>query len=199
MLIVANSYMTVYGAEKHLNYFNDSLFADVNFPTGIDRDTAINNIIMACGEFPILYTNLDFFKECVTVWGNKYGLAFAKWVEGFASEFSPIDNYDRNEYWEDHSGSEDKTTFGRKTTETHEVSAANSSNYQPKDKNTTDLSNSDTTTTKANSKHEGRIHGNIGVMRTTDILEGWMNFYKDYNIYDIMADTFVREFCILVY
>lgn len=180
---MASSYMTVYGAEKHLNYFNDSLFADVNFPTGIDRDTAINNIIMACGEFPILYTNLDFFKECVTVWGNKYSLAFAKWVEGFAEDFSPIDNYDRQEKWTD-------TASGSSTTET-QVSAANSSTYQPKNKIISTPGDKNT--------HEGRIHGNIGVMRTTDILEGWMEFYKNYNVYDIMADTFVREFCILVY
>ena len=191
--------MTVYGAEKYLNSLNTSLFADVTFPTGIDRTTAINNIILKCDEFPILYSNLDFFKEAVKVWASKYSLAWSKWVEGFAAEFSPIDNYDRNESWEDHSGAEDKTTFGRKTTETHEVSAMDSSAYQPKDKTVTDLSNSDTVTNKTNSSHKGRIHGNVGVMKTTEILAGWMDFYKDYNIYDIMADTFVREFCILVY
>ena len=212
---MANSYLTVMGAEKYLNSLDDSLFAGVEFPEGIDRTTAINNILLESGEFPVLYSDLDFFKEAVTVWGSKYNLAFAKWVQGFAEEFSPIDNYDRYESWEDHSGSEDKTTYGKKntttygktTTDTYEVSAANASGYQAKNKNTNTTSNtdsdqlsgSDTITNKTNSSHTGRVHGNIGVMTTTDILSGWMKFYKDYNIYDIMADTFVREFCILVY
>lgn len=180
---MANSYMTVYGAEQYLNYFNDSLFKDVSFPTEIDRDIAINNIILKCDEFPILYTDLDFFKEVIKVWAGKYSLAWEKWVEGFAAEFSPIDNYDRNEKWTD-------TASGSSTTET-QVSAMDSSSYQPKNKITSSPGDKNT--------HEGRIHGNIGVMKTTEILAGWMDFYKDYNIYDIMADTFVREFCILVY
>ena len=212
---MANSYLTVMGAEKYLNSINDSLFAGVTFPEGIDRTTAINNILLECGEFPVLYSDLDFFKEAVTVWGSKYSLAFAKWVQGFAEEFSPIDNYDRYEFWEDHATGQDKTSYGKKntttygktTTDTYEVSAANASGYQAKNKNTnatsnTDsdqLSGTDTIDNKADSAHTGRIHGNIGVMTTTDILAGWMKFYKDYNIYDIMADTFVREFCILVY
>ena len=196
---MANSYLTVMGAEKYLNSINDSLFAGVTFPTGIDRATAINNILLKAGEFPVLYSDIDFFKEAVTVWGAKYSLAFAKWVEGFAEEFSPIDNYDRYEFWEDHATGQDKTTYGKTTTDTYEVSAANSSGYQAKNKNTNSTANTDTLDNKADSAHTGRIHGNIGVMTTTDILAGWMKFYKDYNIYDIMADTFVREFCILVY
>lgn len=180
---MAHSYMTVYGAEQYLNALNDSLFAGVTFPEGINRTTAINNIILKSGEFPILYSNLDFFKEAVTTWGSKYGLAFEKWVEGFASEFSPIDNYDRNEKWTD-------TASGSTSSET-QVSAYDSSTYQPKSKLVTTPGDKNT--------HEGRIHGNIGVMKTTDILAGWMDFYKDYNIYDIIADTFVREFCALVY
>lgn len=228
---MANSYLTVMGAEKYLNSINDSLFAGVTFPEGIDRTTAINNILLECGEFPVLYSDLDFFKEAVTTWGNKYNLAFEKWVQGFAEEFSPIDNYDRHEFWEDHSTGQDKTSYGKKntttygkkntttygktTTDTYEVSAANDSGYQAKNKNTNATSNTDsdqlsgsdsdqlsgidTIDNKADSAHTGRIHGNIGVMRTTDILSGWLQFYKDYNIYDIMADTFVREFCILVY
>ena len=239
--------ITVYGMEKYLNSLGKSLFSGVTFPTGIDRDVAINECIIQSNEFEVLYPDGDFFIEAVTQWSKKYALTFAKWVEGFAAEFSPIDNYDRNESWEDHKGSEDKTTYGKKntttygktdsttygktdtttfgktTTETHEVSAYDSTAYQPKDKTITgtantdsiastgtdsiastgtdsdQLSGSDTVTGKENSSHKGRIHGNIGVMRTTDILQGWINFYNDNTIYKLIADTFVAEFCIMVY
>ena len=207
--------ITVYGMEKYLNSLGKSLFSGVTFPNGINRETAINEILIQANEFEVLYPDGDFFTEAVTQWAKKYALTFAKWVEGFAAEFSPIDNYDRNEFWEDHSTGEDKTTYGKKntttygktTTDTHEVSAYDSSTYQPKDKNTqttanTDsdqLSGSDTTGLKNDSAHTGRIHGNIGVMKTTDILQGWIDFYNDNTIYKLIADTFVSEFCIQVY
>ena len=207
--------ITVIGMEKYLNTLGKSLFSGVTFPTGINRETAINEILIQANEFEVLYSDGDFFTEAVTQWAKKYALTFEKWVEGFASEFSPIDNYDRQESWEDHKGSEDKTTYGKKTTttfgktttDTHEVSAYDSSSYQPKDKNTqttanTDsdqLSGSDTITGKENSSHKGHVHGNIGVMKTTDILQGWIDFYYDNTIYKLIADTFVAEFCIMVY
>ena len=219
--------ITVYGMEKWLNSQGKSLFDGVTFPAGIVKDIAINEIIIQSNDFEVLYSDADFMTEAVTQWANKYNLTFTKWVEGFASEFSPIDNYDRQESWEDHSGSEDKTTYGKKNTtthgktdtttygrtDTHEVSPYDSNAYVGKDKTTlsnkdsvattgTDsdtLSGSDTVTGKENSSHKGHIHGNIGVMKTTEILQGWLDFYKDNTIYKLIADTFVSEFCIMVY
>ena len=191
--------ITVYGMEKYLNSLGKSLFSGVTFPEGIDRATAINECIIASNEFEVLYSDGDFFIEAVTQWAKKYQLTWAKWVEGFASEFSPIDNYDRQESWEDHKGYEDKTTYGKTTTDTHEVSAYDSSGYSPKDKTTTGTANSDTVNYKENSSHKGHVHGNIGVMRTTDILQGWIDFYKDNTVYKLIADSFVSEFCIQIY
>lgn len=240
---MASDKITVYGLERFMQSQNKSLFNQLVLPEGIDRDTCINSCILAANEFEVLYPDGDFFAEMVGLWSSRYKLTFEKWVQGFAEEFSPIDNYDRQEEWEDHRGTEDKTTYGKKSKteygkevdttygkidtlepgqiDTHEVSAFDSNTYQPKDKNTesgktvdtlsgtdsvdesgsdtTTLSGSDTTTGKDNSSHKGRVHGNIGVMTTTDILAGWTNFYKDYNIYDLISQLFVNQFCILVY
>lgn len=267
--------LTVYGIERYLNSQDRSLFSEVVFPEGIDKDTAVNEIILRSNDFEVIYSDADFLAEAITHWSKKYALTFAKWVEGFEAEFSPIDNYDRIEEWEDHEGNSNKTDYGRKDTttfgrkdtttfgrkdtttfgkkdtttngktetithaktDTHEVSAYNASTYQAKDKNTeggttttalsgTDsvqasgsdslqlsgsdsiqlsgsdsiqLSGSDTVTGKINSSHKGRVHGNIGVMTTTDILAGWTDFYGRYNLYELIADLFCAEFCIMVY
>lgn len=251
--------MTVWGMEKYMNDEGLSLFTDLSFPEGIDKTVAVNECLLQSNEFEVLYPDPYFLKEAITHWGQKYALTFTKWVEGFASEFSPIDNYDRKEEWEDHEGNSNKTDYGRKDTttfgrkdtttfgkkdtttngktetvthaktDTHEVSAYDASTYQPKDKNTeggttttalsgTDsiqasgsdslqlsgsdsvqLSGSDTITGKVNSNHKGWIHGNIGTTKTTEILSAYLDFYGEYNIYELIADVFCSEFCIMVY
>ena len=228
---MASAYMTIYGQEQWMNSLDDSLFAGLTFPTGINRDTAIDTIIEACGEFSCLYSDPEFNKEMITLWGKRYQQTFEKWVKGFSQDFSPIDNYDRSEEYSTNEGSENKTTYGRKdtttfgkkntttfgktTTDTNEVSAFDSSSYQPNEKTTTttansdseqlsgsdsvQLSGSDTDNFKKNFKYSGRIHGNIGVTTSTDVLEKWTEFYKDYNLYDLIADIFVTHFCVMVY
>lgn len=86
--------------------YDNSVFSDLTFPAGIDKDLAINEILMQCGEFEILYPDLDFLKYQITKWGSKHYLTFEKWLKALAEEFNPIHNYDRYEsYTDTHSGS----------------------------------------------------------------------------------------------
>ena len=139
--------------------YDNSVFNDLTFPAGIDKDLAINEILMECGEFEILYPDLDFLKYQITKWGSKHYFTFEKWLKALAEEFNPIHNYDRYEsYTDTHSGSgkqvdsENKVgshaenkisdSTGASFTDTHSttdddtkrnVSAYDSSTYQPKE------------------------------------------------------------------
>jgi hypothetical protein len=191
--------MTIEAIERFLARDNKSMFAAITFPTGIDKDIAVNEILRASSPFEVLYADGDYLIEAVKLWADKYYYTFAKWQKGFAEDFSPIDNYDKHSEITTNEGSEDKTTYGKKTTETHDVSAYDSSGYSPEDKVVTDLSNSDTVTYKKNFKHTEYTHGNIGVSTSTDVLQKWMSFYSDHNIYQMISDCFITEFCIMVY
>lgn len=46
---------------------------------------------------------------------------------------------------------------------------------------------------------KGRIHGNIGVTTSQQMLISEVDLRGKYNIYDIIAEMFVKEFCIMVY
>lgn len=150
--------------------YDNSIFENLTFPAGIDKDLAINEILIECGEFEILYPNLDFLKFQITKWGEKHYYTFEKWLTALAAEFNPIHNYDRyEEYTDTHSGSgkqidsekrndvenrssnhsEDKTSdsTGASFTDTHSttdddtkrnVSAYDSSTYQPKEQEKTE-------------------------------------------------------------
>lgn len=150
--------------------YDNSIFENLTFPAGVDKNLAINEILMECGEFEILYPDLDFLKFQITKWGEKHYYTFEKWLTALAAEFNPIHNYDRyEEYTDTHSGSgkqidsekrndvenrssnhsEDKTSdsTGASFTDTHSttdddtkrnVSAYDSSTYQPKEQEKTD-------------------------------------------------------------
>ena len=219
--------MTVEALERFLSRDGKSMFSNITFPSDIDKNIAVNEIIKESSAFEVLYADGDYMIEAVKLWSEKYYYTFQKWAKGFKEDFSPIDNYDRHEESENHRGEEDKTTYGKKDTttygkkdtftngkiETHEVSAYNSSTYQPEDKtsfsgndssqlsgsDSLQLSGSDTVNIKENSSYKTHVHGNIGVSTSTDVLTKWMDFYHDYNIYKMIADCYVSEFCIMVY
>ena len=43
--------------------YDESLFNDMSIPDTIDRDTLVNNILMECGEFELLYPSWDIYRH----------------------------------------------------------------------------------------------------------------------------------------
>lgn len=52
--------------------------------------------------------------------------------------------------------------------------------------------------TKRDSKHSGRVHGNIGTMTTQSMIEQ-ERAVAEFNIYDRICNDFIEEFCLLNY
>lgn len=99
---MSSATMTMLGMS---NYVPD-LFDDLTFPAGIDKETAVDEILLKCGEFELLYSNPAFLKTAITHWGKKHYRTFAEWVKALAIEFDPLYNYDRyEEYTDDKTGS----------------------------------------------------------------------------------------------
>lgn len=149
---------------------------------GIEKDTLINTILLRCGEFEVLYSDLQFFKNAVTLWNNKHKRTFEKWIEAINIEYNPIHNYDRLEEWEDETNSNGNSEGL--------VSAFDSSSYQNDSKSINDL--------KTNSKRIGRTSGNIGVTTTQEMLKSEFDIAR-WNVYEQIADLFAAEFCLMVY
>ena len=120
--------------------------------------------------------------------------------------------------------SQDELTHDTTDVTEREVSAYDSSTYQPAEKTTTDLDGTDTTTYTGtdttthsgtikdeygegssgseteNSKnvHSGRLHGNIGVTTSQQMLEAELDIAR-WNIYEHITDIFLSEFIIPIY
>ena len=208
----------------------DDLFKNLNLPEGIDKDTLVGNILMRGGEFEIMYSDPYFLQNLIGIWSSKWYRTFDKWVKALAIEYSPLENYDKREEWQDtrnnHGSETTSESLGRTTsdslsrtatdggtTET-KVSAYDSSTYQPSNQVTvtnssgfTDTgsgtlndttSGSTTTSFGEGAKHEGRVHGNVGITTSQTMLESELQI-AEWNLYEHITDLFLSEFVIPIY
>lgn len=182
--------------------YDNTLFDGLTLPAGIDKDICVNEILRRCGEFELIYTDLDFNKALITQFGNKHMRTFTKWVEGLAEEFNPLHNYDRHEIYTDTHKSDATSQSSTQTTSNadRKVSAYDASNMQPKEQETSGGSGTGSATNSATDeiKHEAHLYGNLGVTTSTQMLEDFLRVER-WNIYEHIADIFCDEFCIPIY
>lgn len=218
--------ITMLGLEMALSPEGKSIFDLLELPEGIDKDTVTDNIILEGGDFEVLYADPYMFRMAVGTWARKHLRTFEKWINALNIEYNPLENYDRKEDWTDSGTKNSKTTgsgtngetnsgsvgnSGTNTVETT-VSAFDSGSYQPSDKTTETPA---TTTTSSNTLsgsfsnseelhegdkqiHDGRIHGNIGVTTSQQMLQSELDIAR-FNLVQQITDLFLTEFTLMIY
>ena len=212
---MAAATMTLIG----LYNWDNTIFDKLNVPEALNKDTLINNILLRSGEFEVMFADPDFMKDAIGMFSDAWQPTFDRWVNALSIEYNPLENYDRTEDWSDtrnssetgsNSGSSSSSTSGTTSnTTTNKVSA-----YDAGDALTTrdqaqtygaDGSSSSGTTSGTNSlktsegaKHNGRIHGNIGVTTSQQMLISELDLGY-WNIYEKITDLFLTNFVIPVY
>lgn len=214
--------MTILSMEKWLNHENDSLFAEIDLPGGIDKDIMVQTILLRCAEFEVFYADPYYMKQVTTLFYKKHYKTFEHWVEGLSADWNPIENYDRYEDYKgnrkedrtgkrsDESTSNDTTTASGSGSTESAVTTYESATYKPEGK-TTSTSASGSTATGSNKAeaestdnlqgedtHEIHIHGNIGVTQASDMVLNYLEMWS-WNIYEHIADLYKDEFCVGVY
>lgn len=226
--------ITIVGQETWLQKDNKSLFDLFTLPEAIDKDECIDNIMLDCGEFEVLYSDPYFMRSAIGVWSKKHYRTFEKWAAALAIDYNPLENYDRIEEWTDKENEKSDVDFGDKTKTTTDsttdtsgkseqngntedlVSAFDSDSYQESEKHEIDtdeshednvksntvLNNETTQNTKGNKDtegtHDGRIHGNIGVTTSQQMLQSELDIAR-FNLIQQITDLFATELCLLVY
>ena len=195
--------------------WDNTLFDNLTFPEGIDKQTALDDILLRSGDFEVIYPDFDFLKFSIGAWSRKYQPTFTRWINVLSKEYDPIENYDRQEHWEDsgsskgsRKGSASGNTSGNtRSTNTDLVSAYDAGdNLTTKGQNIiagNDSSNSSSnssedTTGTTNGTHDGHVHGNIGVMSSQDMVHQELDLaYR--NIYNMITELFLTEFVLPIY
>ncbi len=177
---------------------NPTLFDNMVLPypdVDLNRDMLINNLLMECAEYEILYTDPDFMKWAINQWSAKEINVWNKLLETTKFDYDPIANYDRNETWTDSGHIKTKTT--PKGTVTYSETGYNTGTGF---KNTEKVENGGTNEAENwnEVKRTGRAYGNIGVTSTQQLIEQERETDK-FNIYDVIIESFKNRFCLLIY
>lgn len=207
---MASSKTTLIGMNIFMLNMNDDLFKNLTLPEDLDKQTLVNNILMRGGEFEVLYSNPTAMQQMIGLWSATWQPTFIRWARALAIEYAPLENYDRFEHWTDEvdgegssesSGSVDTTTSD---TSQLDKSAYDQSAYSPYELTTnggtvgTTTSDTTGTTMSNDSEHDGRIHGNIGVTTSQQMLTQELELGY-WNVYEKMTELFLQEFVIPVY
>lgn len=215
--------LTLYGMLQ----YDNTLLNGILLPQGIERDLLKAHIIKRSGDLYPYYQVPPILKDLIANWFIEKYSDFEKIYNAYSSDYNPIENYDRREDSKrtlTDSGS-DKTTNTLGSTRTVHtentldtvttdlISAADADTFQnqsqtevagtPESTSTDTGSGSDQIQTDYGKKnddvYESRIHGNIGVTTSQQMLESEISLRTRYNIYELIAGLFEQEFITQLY
>ena len=177
--------------QNQLDYL-PSLLDGVVVPAGINTDILKSQIMLECGLLTPLYSEPAVMKAAIAQWFAARTWTFEHLLKIVQAEYSPIENYDRNEHWEKEidswrditeqlSGKDQRdfdSTLSNKDTTTRsvegdltteqEVSPYNSSSYVDSQKSTVSDGQEITTETEYGRKDTQNDDITYGKKTTTD-------------------------------
>lgn len=104
------------------NYTGNDLFSGFRVPEGMDRSTAMDNILLECAELSLVYTEPLFMQRAIKQWTDKEFKIWEKLYNTENLDYNPIWNVDAHiseiEATErDKTGNLDRRTSGNETGE----------------------------------------------------------------------------------
>lgn len=207
--------------------YDNSLFDNLALPADIDtsdnREMLIDNLLMECGHFEVLYPDFDLMKSLIGRFSRRKLPVWQHLYETTQYEYNPIHNYDRDENYTETTNIKDDTqssmqtgtqagTTSKQTDNTvNKVSGYNNAGGLT-DRDSSDYnsgvntSSNQITASSDNSKYNramGNKHllhaeGNIGVTSTQQMIQQEREV-AEFNIFDRIIDDLKKQFCLLVY
>lgn len=154
--------------------FDNTIFDGLLLPNGVERDALLFELLAETAELELLYPDADFLKIAIEKWSINSRTSWERLYNSFIIEYNPIENYDRKEEFKD---------IGHAVSR---VAAFNESELTP-------AGDGDTVADRT-----GRIHGNIGVTTTQQMLKEERAIATQ-KFSDIFISEFKKRFCILIY
>ena len=154
--------------------YNPDVFRYFEVPDGMDRQTAINNIIIECSDFELLYPSYTFMEMAIKNWTAVESGIWEKMKKTEDAEYNPLWNVDA-----DIVETEDSNGIG-----------------STKGYNSTDWL--DNAKTKGDTTRTIRRTGNIGVTSSQQLIKEEREV-ADFSTYKYITESFKKRFCLMVY
>lgn len=193
-----------------LYQYDNTIFNELVLPDGMDKQLYINNLLMETAEMEVLFSNPATMRSVIGIWSSAHLDSWEKMWNTTKLEYNPIENYDRQEDWTDNNQTNSNvqsTDTGKGKNHSTDISKAagfDSGNLVTSGQNDNDSTNESTQTGKSEGnskeelKHTGRVHGNIGVTTSQQMIEEERRV-ADWNMYDYLIDKFKQKFLLLIY
>lgn len=210
---------TIIGMQGWMKANDDDIFKKLQLPDSVNRQIVIDNILWRASEFPLIWGNPYYIQEFIGAWSAKNLVGWERSAAALAAAYNPIHNYDRTETEEySGSGSDSATSSSSVSGNGSTTDGSTSTRYvagfdQPDTLHSSEqdvmsgsgtsssssTSTGNTSGTRSDSHNiERHLYGNIGVTTSQQMIEAELAL-RVQNITDIITDSFIREFCILVY
>lgn len=165
----------------------------------MDKDYLIARLLARTMELEVYPANPEVLQIAIKAWSDVNQVIWQKQYDLFYLKYVPMyNNFKHSTTTDDWTP---KVVYTPTGTDKTEVSEAAFNSAAPVDVNKTEYTPGVYMT--PNGKTDNRTinvdeYGNIGVMTTADIIEKEMRLWKS-NMYDQIIDSFMKEFCLLIY
>lgn len=176
-----------------LRHYRPDVFDEFGLEAPLDTQTAIDVIVIRCAELDLVASDGDYVKAAIGVWMAKNKLRWFKLADTLKLEYNAIENYDRKEDIERVVVGESRSS----TTGNNYVSGINGGSGDADTPSSRSV-NGGTGDSKSTETVTNRTHGNIGVTTSQQMIQSERDLWM-WNLYDIIADEFAHEFCIMIY
>ena len=173
-----------------LYQLDDSLLDGLIVPTGMDGANLKENLLLETESMEILYPSAPFLKAAITVWAAERKAVWDKLYATTVLVYDPIENYDRQE----NSSSINSGGATGSTTVTGSATAYNSNAFADTGKSVSSGNN----TSNSSGTYTSRVHGNIGVTTTQQMIEQERKSVQ-FCMTEYIINDFISRFCVGVY
>lgn len=187
-----------------MHLWDGDLFDDITLPTGMDKTTVVNQIMLDNGLLEVVYPEHDLLKGLIKAHFLARQLDYQRLWDAVSQTYNPLHNLDRKNTLTEKTERSENTT-GNTTSNTNQsteqkVSAFDSSTYQPSEQMTGNTSDTTDATTDSQGQDvhtlESHEEGSIGVITPQDMLRREFDIRKDWNIYKFISMDFRDNFMI---
>lgn len=174
--------------------YDPTFLARIQLPDGVDREIFEQNLLAEAAELEVLYSNPQTLGDVLAVWSARRLPIWEKLLATTKYQYNPIENYDRNEEWTDNT--EQRSLTNGSTTTVDSTRGFN-------DKKSTEAGRTVSETgggvnTNTDVTHKSRVHGNIGVTTSQQMIEEERRV-ASFDIYELIINELIQRFCLLIY
>lgn len=177
--------------------WSNTIFKFFKIPDGMDLTDCIMTIRKRAYPFELTFTNYDVLQYAIKTFSNIYLDKWNYMLKTTTLNYDPLKDF--SEVWTE----EKNGTFTRSdSTNGNDENSMYKTAYNSNDKQLTSSGESSSNaslnrTDKDNNSRNIDISGSTGRLTPAEMIQNERDIYL--NIYNMIADDFINEFCILIY